>query len=181
MKEKIIAGRYAEAMMAYAARTVGVERVIEEFAALKVIVGKIPEFGDFLKYPGITAAEKSALIDKALEGRFSVEIRRFLKLLVEKHRARLLEEIADYVRINYSLGGAREAVLKMAYPQDEETIRAIKEKLESCLGQKFSLYLEIDGRLLGGAEVVMGNRVIDGSVKKRLDDLKQQLKILKAA
>lgn len=179
MKEKIIAKRYADALMTCAFDVKEKESVISDFAALKVIALGSPEFGKFLEDPEITDAEKNGFIDRVMAPHFSPWTVNFMKLLVGRRRTGQLGEIIDYIRINYSHGESPEVVLKMAYPQDDGTISAIKDKLEKKLGKRIALYLEIDGSLLGGVEAVIGNKVIDGSVRKRLDDLRESLEAAK--
>ena len=62
---------------------------------------------------------------------------------------------------------------------DLELIREIKNNLEDKFKKKFKLYINLDGSLLGGIQVVIGNTVLDGSVRRRLDDLKEKLKALR--
>ena len=175
MRERLIAERYAEAFVAYANETIGLETALEEFKNLKRILVDNPEFEELLGDPAITSAEKEKFIDDTLEANFSPEMRQFLKMLISKKRINIITDIADYIRVKYSHGETVEAVLKIAYPQEVETIQEIKAKLEKKLDKKVTLYLELDGSLLGGAQIVVGNYVIDGSVKKRLDELKKVL------
>jgi len=54
-------------------------------------------------------------------------------------------------------------------------VERIKAKLEEKLGKKMHLYLDLDPDLLGGVQIKIGNILIDGSVRRRLDELKQKL------
>ena len=58
---------------------------------------------------------------------------------------------------------------------DTELIIKIKDALENKYRKKFKLYVDLDASLLGGVRITMGNKVIDGSVRRRLEDLKEKL------
>ncbi len=175
MKEKIIAKRYAEAFLRYAKASIGKERPVSDLKNLKIILHSNLDFEEFLYNPEITYSEKCEVIDKVLQGVIAEETRHFLKLLIEKERIEFIIEICDYVRVNYSHGEAVDAVLKTSYPLDIEFIQAIKGMLEEKLQGKLNLFLDLDPSLLGGVQVCIGNYIIDGSVRRRLDELKEKL------
>lgn len=175
MKEQILVRRYAEAFMSYAADTIGIKQATDEFRVLKWIVVENPQFIEILSNPAAVYGEKKNLVEKVLGKHFSRELCNFLDLLVDKRRIDLLVGIADYIRINYALDGAVETVLRMAYPLELDLIAAIKTKLEKKFDRPVKLYLALDPTLLGGVQIVMGNTIIDGSVKKRLTELKDKL------
>jgi len=176
MKGKIIVKRYAEAFLAYAKEDLGLEKVAEEFKDLKRVIHDNPQIQNFLNSPEILDKEKSEFVDNVFKEIFSQELRQFLRLLIEKKRIGLIIDIADYIRVNHTHGEAVDALLKSAYPLDLDVISAIKQKLEMRLQKKLNFFLELDGNLLGGVEVTIGNTVIDGTLRKRLDDLKEKLK-----
>lgn len=175
MKELIISKRYAEAYIAIAKEEKKLPEAIEDFKNLKIITFENPQVLDFLKNPGITYSEKSGFIDVVFAKDFDGAFRHFLKLLIEKRRIGLVVDIADYVRLNYAHGEAVNAVLKTSYPLDLDLITAIKKRLEDKYCKKFNLYLELDASLNGGIQVVIGNMMIDGSIKRRLDELREKL------
>jgi F-type H+-transporting ATPase subunit delta len=178
MKEKIIAKRYAEAFLGYARETIGQNRAIEDFKKLKAALYENPQLGQFLNNPEIAIIDKSGVINRIFKENFSEETRQFLKLLLEKDRIRYITDICDYVRVTYSHGESLEGVLKASYPLDLEVIQEIKSKLENKFQKKINLYLELDPDLLGGIQIRIGNTVIDGSVRRRLDELKKKLMLI---
>ena len=68
-----------------------------------------------------------------------------------------------------------DVVLRTTFPTELGVIERIKSQIESFSGKKVNLYLELDPDLLGGAQVVIGNTIIDGSVRNRLAQLKKQM------
>ena len=164
--------------MGYAKHTIGLTEAVEELKNLKIILFGNPDFQEFLENLNILYKEKCDVIDAALKD-FSNETRVFMKLLLGHGRIKNIIAITDYVRINYSRGEAIGALLKTSYPLDLALIEDIKEKMEHEFKKKLSLHIELDANLLGGVQVTAGNTVIDGSVRRRLDELKEKLTTLR--
>ncbi len=179
MKEKILAKRYAEAYVGYSRNNLSVAKIVEEMKDFKTIIRNNPEIIGFVENPEITFSEKCAFIEVVLDGHFSQELRQFLKLLLSKRRIELMVEIIDYVRTHYSHAEAIDALIKTSYPLDLELIQKIENKLEKRFKRKLNFYLDLGASLLGGVQVTVGNTVIDGSVRRRLDELKAKLKTIR--
>jgi F-type H+-transporting ATPase subunit delta len=140
---------------------------------------KTPELLKFLQAPEITDRQKDDFIDKVLGDDFSKELGQFLKLLQEKSRIELFPGIIKYVIDTYSHGDETEAVFKSAFPLDVKLVERIKQRLETKLNKKLKLSVGLDPGLLGGVQVTIGNRIIDGSVRRRLDELKEKLETVR--
>ncbi|MFA5144777.1 MAG: ATP synthase F1 subunit delta [Candidatus Omnitrophota bacterium] len=177
MKDAIIVRRYSEAFLRYAEKPLQKEAVLGCFKQVKDVFRKDPEMWDFFTAPQITFTEKSDFIDGFLCKDFPEEFRNFLKLLIERQRIDKFMEIAEYIRLKYVRAQKAEAVIKTSFPIELDQIQLIKEALERKFKRGFKLYIELDGSLLGGVQVVIGNTIIDGSVRKRLDELKEKLSI----
>ena len=175
MKEKVLAKRYAEAFLGFARDTIGMDKAIEELKNLKIVLFENPQLQQFLVNPEIAVADKGKAIDGIFKDNFSQQTRQFLKLLLEKGRIKYVIDICDYVRVTYSHGEAIEGVLKTSYPLDLDLIQKIKSRFEERLQKKINLYLELDPDLLGGIQIRIGNAVIDGSVRRRIDELRRKL------
>lgn len=179
MKDKILASRYAEAFMGYASKTSEVSDIVKELKGLKMLIQDNPEIHRLFKSRELTYAEKCAFLDAVLGGEFSAELIHLVKLLLRKNRLGLLIPVSDYARVKYASTQAVNALLLSAYPLDSQVINLIRDGLEKKLKLKLRLYLGIDGDLLAGVRVVIGNKVIDGSVRRSLNDLKEYLLTLK--
>ncbi|MCM8797003.1 MAG: ATP synthase F1 subunit delta [Candidatus Omnitrophica bacterium] len=180
MLERIAVKRYAESFMELARQDIGVDKAVEEFKNLKgAIIRDNPDFLGFLENPGISFTEKCAFIDKVLNVDFSDITRHFLKLLVQKGRIDRLADIAEYIRFNYSHGRRTEALLKISSLFDLKLIKDIEDRLERKFGKKFKFYIDLDADILGGIQVIIGNTVLDGSLRKRLNELRARLMNIK--
>ena len=179
IKDEIIAKRYADAFLGYTKETIGFEEGIKELQNIKHLLRDNSDFKHFLEALDITNAEKIDLIDKALADGFSQEIKNFLKLLVDKGRINKFNDIAEFARITYSHGVEIEALLKVSFPLDTKMIKRVKDALEKKMDRKLHMYVELDANLLGGLYAKIGNIVIDGSGRKRLENMKDRLTALK--
>jgi F-type H+-transporting ATPase subunit delta len=80
------------------------------------------------------------------------------------------------LRLTYAHEGEEEVLLRTGFPLDLDQIKRLEDKLREKYGKKFKFYINLDGSLLGGAQVIIGNTILDGSVRMRLLDLKEKLK-----
>jgi len=175
IKDEIVVKRYADAFISHAKENIGMEKALEDFKSLKGVIRENPEFLQALFSLELSFSEKCDFIEKVLGADFSQELRNFLKVLLEKSRIEKLLDIAEYIRITYSHGGEEGALLKTSFPLELEDIKEIEVALEKKFNRRFKFYIDLDGDLLGGLQVIIGNTVIDGSVRKRLIELKEKL------
>ena len=178
---EIVSKRYADAFLAYAKESIGFEKGLDELQRAKRIMRDNQDLKDFLENVEMTNTEKNEVIDAVFKDDFSEELRHLLKLLIEKRRINLFVDIAEYARIHYAHGVEVDALLSTSYPLATETIQRIKEALEKKMNKKLHMYIRLDADLVGGVSAKIGNIIIDGSVKKRLEDMKQKLTLLKVA
>ena len=181
MMSEILTKRYADAFLGYAKDSIGTDKAIEDLQNAKRTIRNNPDFKYFLESPEIADFEKNELIDKIFTEDFSDEIRHFLKYLIKKSRISMFVEIAEYARITYSHGVALEAILKTSYPIDTGVMRRLRSALEKKFSRQIHFYIELDASLMGGIYVRIGNMIIDGSVRKKLEEMKEKLMALKVA
>lgn len=176
IKERAVVIRYAEAFISCARKSVGLEQALADMNMIKGLIRDNPELKEFLEAIDISAYEKEQLIEHVLKNQASEDSLNFLKLLLEKKRIYLFLDIVEYLRLTYAHEGKERALLRTSYPLSLELIKQLEEKLTEKYKKRFKFYIDLDGSLLGGAQVVIGNTVIDGSVRMRLLDLKNKLK-----
>jgi F-type H+-transporting ATPase subunit delta len=179
INEEIISKRYADAFLANAKGPSGREERLDALLRAKRIIRDNQPLKDFIENIAITNSEKEEVVDVVFKDDFDEDMRNFLKLLVEKKRINLFIDIAEYARIHYAHGVELDALLKTSYPLDTDTIRRIKDALEKRMKKKIHLYVGLDADLVGGAYARIGNIIIDGSAKRRLEDMKEKLYAMK--
>lgn len=181
MKDSVITERYAEGFFSLAGQVLGLPRTLQELQALKIILRNNPEFKIFLESPVISYTEKTEWIEKVFQPFFSLELRHFISLLVEKRRSEFLDDIIDYLRTKYAYQEERAALLQVSSPLDLDILKAIKEQLEKRVQHRLKLYVHLDGELLGGIRARIGNTLLDGSIEGSLVELREKLLHLKIA
>ena len=179
INEEIISKRYADAFLTNTKGTIGREERLDELLRAKRIIRDNPPLKEFFENIGMTNSEKEAVVDVVFKDDFNEETRNFFKLLVDKKRINLFIDIAEYARIRYAHGVEIDALLKTSYPLKTETIQRIKDSIEKRMNHKIHLYVQLDADLVGGAYAQIGNIIIDGSVKRRLEDMKAKLYAMK--
>jgi len=175
MTERVVVKRYAEAFMDFSAGTIGLKKALQDFKHLKLLIERNKGFMEILQSLDVAYSEKCDFIDRVLDENFSREFGQFLKLLLEKRRIDKIIDIADYIREAYAHLGETEAVLRTSFPLDLDLIAKIKNRLEDKFKRKFRFYIALDGTMLGGVQVIIGNTIIDGTVRRRLQDLEEKL------
>jgi F-type H+-transporting ATPase subunit delta len=177
MRAGTIARVYAETLLRSADRHGQVDSVDESVRGLSAVLAASPELRRFLAAPQIRAADKRALVRSALSERLDPLLVRFLELVIEKHRERLLGEILTAWTENLDARANRQsAAVTTAVPADPELAARIRAALERATGKTIVLEERVDPSLLGGLVVRTGDTVIDGSLKSRLNTLRQRLR-----
>lgn len=175
MKDKIVITRYSEAYVSFALPKVGLPRLIEDMRVLRSLIREVPQLDRFLRAPEVPEREKGSFMEKNLAGVLTLETIDFVKYLITKGRIENLTGIADYVRQVYSRGLVIDAVLKSTFPLELDLVEKIRDALAKLAGRNVNLYFELDPDLLGGVQITMGNKIIDGSVKNNLNEMKKKL------
>ena len=102
--------------------------------------------------------------------------RNFLRLVIENGRLSALSEIASQFRsLKNAAGGTTDAIVFSAFPMDEPALSEIAAVLEKRFGRKLDIKVELDASLIGGIRAVVGDEVLDTSVKARLEQMKMAL------
>jgi F-type H+-transporting ATPase subunit delta len=169
--------RYAEAAFEIALRDKDVESWLDQLdQAAKVTADE--GMVDRLSDPSVPFDARAAAVTKAL-GRDAIP--QLVNLLLLLMRRRRLGEVAgvaaDFRRLNNRREGIVEATATSAAPLGEDEVRLLRQRIGEIAGadRKVDLQLAVDASLLGGIQVRLGDTLIDGSVRGRLERLRSQL------
>jgi F-type H+-transporting ATPase subunit delta len=100
----------------------------------------------------------------------------FLRTVIDNGRLAALPEMAQQFReMKNALGGTSDAVVYSAFPIDDFALGRVSTALEKRFGRKLNLTVKADPSLIGGIRVVVGDEVLDTSVKARLEQMKVAL------
>jgi F-type H+-transporting ATPase subunit delta len=109
-------------------------------------------------------------------GKLSQPVRNTIFLLVRRGRIEQLPRVvAEFVRLDDRRQGITHATATSASPLTDLEVRALTARLEGMTGGRVALTTDVDAGLLGGLIVRVGDRLIDGSVRGRLERLRNQL------
>ena len=170
-----IARNYAEALFALGERSGQTARYADLIDALAGAVETTPEVQGVLMSPRVPKAAKARLLGAALSDA-PREFVLFLQALVKRGRQQLLRPIAaEYMALlDIKLNRVRAGVT-LARPADEALRRSIAEALSRQLGKEVLPSFSVDPEILGGSIVRVGERIHDGSLRRRLTKLRRHL------
>lgn len=174
-----LAGRYAVALFELAQELSADDQsqLADNMAALKVLIAGSDDLQKLLKSPVISADEQAGALAAVLEKASAHPlVKNFAVLVVNKRRAFALGSMA--AQYGALVAGARdEVVARVASARDLSAaqIDALKAELEKAVGKNVIVENETDAALLGGMVVKLGSRMIDGSLRTKLNSLKTAL------
>ncbi len=176
MINKTIARRYARALFAIAEKNKDIEQYKKELTLVVNTVLANPQLDEVLKHQLIEPEKKKSIFDAIFSSQISPIMKNFLHLLMDKRRERFLKEIlSEYIMFADQAKNIVAATVRTAVELKPEYEKAIKDKLSYLTGKETRLKIQVDPQLIGGVVVKIGDRVYDGSIKKRLQTLKLQL------
>jgi len=132
-----------------------------------------PEYLDFLASPSIPVKERLDAIEQAFGGSVPENVLSFLQLLCEKGRMRSFYDcVSEYGRLlAFSEQISVAKIISVVEITDDEKAR-LKEKLEKTCGHTVTLSCSVDESILGGIIVELDGKVMDGSLRNRLHEVK---------
>ena len=176
MSAAAVAHNYAETLLELAARDGQEERYGELLATVAGLFIDLDIFRSFLDTPGIPMAEKQQALREVLSGQVPPLFINFLLVVVDKRRQRSLPAIEEAYRdLLDKRAGRVHATVRLAFEPDDELRAQIVSALSERLGANVVPHFLEDETLLGGVIVRVGDRVMDGSLRRRLDDLRSGL------
>jgi len=182
MKPLQIAERYSRSIFELAEERNQRDIVFQELLTVHQAMENRPELLSLLESPRITRDEKRSLIEGILGPNSSSLSKDFLNLLVDKNRTELfpfiVEKLQDVIRQKQ---GIQEAFVITARELHSSIVQLLEKTLEKVTRKKILIQSSVDPALLGGMQIRMGNRLIDGSVRTKLNTLETQLRNVKVA
>jgi F-type H+-transporting ATPase subunit delta len=170
-----IARPYAEALF----RAGGDRAALLEQLQGLALLGSSGELRQFADNPKVTATQVFDLLaGVALQKGLAVDSRtgNLLRAVLDNGRLPALAEIAaQYGVLVHSASGVHEATLVSAFPLSQAQVDDLMPTLERRFGRKLDVHVEVDASLIGGVRAVVGDEVLDLSVKARLEQMKAAL------
>ena len=168
-----IARPYAEALFkASSSDVAGTSAWLEKIAA----IAANPELQQFADNPKATAEQVVGVVAGAFGAPLAAPAQNFLSALLENGRFSVLPEIAKQFRtLSNAKSGSSDAVVYSAFPIEVSALASVAAALEKRFGRKLQVTVQQEPELIGGIRVVVGDEVLDTSVKARLEQMKVAL------
>jgi ATP synthase F1 delta subunit len=169
------ARRYAEAAFEIAERDDSMEAWLAAMATAEERLAG-PDATRLLSNPAIPASSRIEVLDRLLAGDVDGVQRNLLALLVRRGRFEQLPAvIREFTRLYREREGIVEAHVTASTTLDDSELEALRARLQTMTGKRIELQQTTDPELLGGIQVRVGDQLIDGSVKGRLERLRTDL------
>ncbi len=168
-----IARPYAEALFKAAASDLnGAAGWLDSLAA---IAGNA-QLLQFAEDPKVTAAQVFDVVAGVAGPALPAQAQNFLRTVIDNGRLAALPEMAAQFRaLVNARRGTSDAVIQSAFPIDAAALADVVASLEKRFGRKLHAKVEVDPSLIGGIRVVVGDEVLDTSVRARLEQMKVAL------
>lgn len=167
---------YAQALFMIAKEKDMVDCYSDVLKEIGSLVEENEEYTEFLSSPALPLSERLSAIDEAF-GTYPEEIVSFLKLLCEAGHIKDIKEcIEEFIFMENALEKSVAVDVFSSVPLSDEQKAKLVKKLEAKLGKTVIPSFGEDKSLLGGIKIVMEDEVLDGSIEKRLKDLKEVIK-----
>lgn len=174
---KLISKTYGDALFEIAVEEDKVDVLLEEVMLLQKVLADNESFGRLMNHPKIIVEEKIQVAKNVFEGRVSNELLGFLTIIISKDRYRDIDAILDYFIAEVKrYKGIGVATVTTAVPLGEKQCRKIEQKLlDTTRYTKMEMHFQVDESLIGGMVVRIGDRVVDSSIRTKLNELQKEL------
>ena len=173
MDKEAIAKRYASAIYDIAESSDKIGEIREALNILAENYNEDEEFKVFLLDPSIKYDEKVKYLHKSFNF-ISEDAFKIINYLVKKGRVSLAEKIRDsYLKIYYEKNNKILVNATFTKELSDNQREALMKKLEEKYKKKIVLNLSVDEELIGGGIIKIGNKVIDGSIKSQIENIKK--------
>lgn len=174
---KLVSKTYGDALFDLAKEEGRMDVISEEVQLILDILKENDEFLRLLNHPKVTVEEKVKIVENIFKGRVSDTMAGFLVLVVEKGRNDELPHILNYfkdrVKEYKNIGAAH---ITSAVPLSDGQKEAVEKRLLEVTGYvSFETDYKVDKSLIGGMVIRIGDRVVDSSIRTRLDKMAKEL------
>ncbi|MBR1910474.1 MAG: ATP synthase F1 subunit delta [Lachnospiraceae bacterium] len=174
---KLVSKTYGEALYETAMEKGKTSELMGEITAVRGILNENPDFDKLMLHPGIPKLEKLKVVEEVFGGKVSSELSGFLRIIVENERYKELNSVFDYFTDKVKeANGVGVVFVTTAKELSESQKSQVKLKiLQTTSYHTMEMHYEVDPSLIGGMVIRIGDRVVDSSIRTKLNDLTRQL------
>ncbi|MBE6033526.1 MAG: ATP synthase F1 subunit delta [Clostridiales bacterium] len=172
MAELTIGMTYGNALFQAACDVDKKKLILEEAEQVLEILKQEPDLCAFIDTPVISIGEKKQVMGSIFDGRISEELLHFLYVMIDKGRTKhFARAIKVYKELYNEEEGFSYGKIFSVKPLSTDRLEKFEAETGKLLRQNVKLENEIDAKLIGGVKILIDGKVIDASVRKRLEDL----------
>ncbi len=174
-----VAGRYASALFSLAQDQREGEAVADALARFDALITESPDLERLVRSPVFSAADQLKALDAILaQAGIGGVAANFLRLVATKRRLFFIREmIADYRKLYDTSRGVTRAEVTSAAALTDANVASLKDSLRTASGgREVDLDMKVDPSIIGGLIVKLGSRMVDGSLKTKLNAIRLAMK-----
>ncbi len=172
---KLVSKTYGEALYEVAMES-GAARageLMEEIRCVNEILRENPQFDELMKHPGVPKQDKIQVVENVFKGRVSDELAGLLEVVVYRDLPAIFAYYTERVKEQQKTGMA---YVTTAVELNAGQKKAVEAKLLGTSGyEKMEMHFEVDTSIIGGMIIRINDRVVDSSVRTKLNGLTKQL------
>lgn len=174
---KLVDKTYGDALFELALEKGQTDTYFEECQGILEILKANDELMKLLTHPKISKEEKIQVIENVFKGRVNDDITGFLVLILKKDRQTMIPEILKYfidrVKDFKKIGVA---FVTTAVPLDEAMKKSVEKRLIATTDyQSFEMNYDVDKDIIGGMIIRIGDRVVDSSIRSKIETMAKEL------
>ena len=178
MEKLTVALTYGQALFDAANDREKIDEIGEEYRAVSKVFEENPMLKKLFSIPTIPARNKKTVAENVFGGRVSQELMSFICILIDKRRIGAWDAIGrQYEKLALEKDGFAKGILYSVVPIDKKRLEAFETKTGTALGKHVKLENRIDKSLIGGVRIYADGKLIDASVKARLENMKQRIRL----
>ena len=176
MKNTVVSDRYAQALFELSQSDNSTDKIQDD---LKLVSETLKEYSDLrnlLAHPIISSQDKKEMFNQIFGDKISKYTQNIIMLLIDKKRDSLIPEIAELYKEMYNKLHSR--VVADVYTSVEigsAQLVLLRKRLESYLDKNVEIDTHVDEKIIGGVLVKIGDRVIDGTLKTKFENMAKSL------
>lgn len=173
-----VSGRYATALFGLATDGGAIDAVAADLENLSAMIERSSDLRSLIRNPLLGRDDQTkGIVAVAERAKFNILTRNFLGLVASKRRLFFLSRmIRDFSRLVSVARGEVDAEVASAVPLTPSQLAAVKKALVEAVGQEVILRTTVDESLLGGLIAKVGSRMIDNSLRTKIQNLKVAMK-----
>lgn len=170
----VVASRYAKSLIGLAVEKGQLEAICADMKLIKQICDSNPDFVNLLESPVVKTDKKKAIFAELFKGKISDITFSFINIIADKRREGYIDDIAKAFDGQYkTYKNILSAVITSANGIDATTKAKVMELVKETTTGEVELIEKIDASILGGFVLTVGDKQIDQSVARKLNDLRK--------